>query len=434
MDVSAQLPLPFQNLSRSFAFSNDDEANWWRSTGPMFARMMAAADYDVHAQYRFLCIHREFVIPNLGPYPRKGKPLCWNSHLTRFGLPFELSFNYSQSVLRFAFEPLGPSTGTEVDPFNTRAIHPVLNALRAVVSELDLEWFDHFLSELVVTEEDVRTIRKNKLEIPQFKTQNKLAADLDPSGEILFKTYIYPRIKAIASGTPKDQLMFNAIRKADPGGRLVAPLVVLQEFMGSRSSTLIPHFLSCDLVEPSRSRIKVYCYEVQLEFDSIAAIWTLGGRRTDPETMAGLDLLKELWQLLPITEGRCTPPNGFYELGESPMEQLPFIVNFTLSPSSSLPEPQIYFPSFGQNDKVTADGLATFFKRVGYTGMATTYALDLAAYYPDLDIANTTHLQAWISFSSRGNKPYMSTYLHTFEAMGYAPEKPPARFEESLST
>ncbi|PYI20204.1 dimethylallyl tryptophan synthase [Aspergillus violaceofuscus CBS 115571] len=430
MDVSAQLPLPCQTLSRSFAFSSNDEVKWWQSTAPMFARMMTAAKYDVHAQYRFLCIHREFVIPNMGPYPRKGQPMHWKSHLTRFGLPFELSFNYSKSLLRFAFEPLGPLTGSETDPYNTKQIHTVLRALKAVVADLDLDWFNHFVSELVVTDEEVENIRKNKLEIPCFKTQNKLAADLEPDGRIVFKAYIYPRIKSIASGTPKDQLMFNAIRKADPGGNSRAPLAALQEFMASRSATLIPHFLSCDLVEPSKSRIKLYCYETQLELDSIADIWTLGGRRTDPGTIAGLELLKELWQLLPITEGRCALPNCFYELGESPQEQLPLMTNFTLSPNSLLPEPQIYFPSFGQNDKVTADGLEAFFRRVGYEGMATTYASDLAAYYPDQNLADTTHVQAWISFSFRQNQPYMSTYLHTFEAMGCALGRPSVRFKD----
>ncbi|PYH76606.1 putative tryptophan dimethylallyltransferase [Aspergillus uvarum CBS 121591] len=430
MDVSAQLSVPFQTLSRSFAFSNDDEAKWWQSTAPMFAQMMAAAKYNVHAQYRFLCMHHEFVIPNLGPYPRKGHPMHWKSHLTRFGLPFELSFNYSNSQLRFAFEPIGPLTGSELDPYNTKQIHPVLRALTAVVPELDLCWFNHFVSELVVTDEEVEIIRNNNWEIPCFKTQNKLAADLDHSGGIVFKMYIYPRIKSIASGTPKDQLMFSAIRKADPGGRLNAPLAALQEFMASRSATLIPHFLSCDLVQPSKSRIKVYCYETQLELDSIADIWTLGGRRAGQGTRAGLELLKELWQLLPITQGRCALPDCFYELGESPQEQLPFIINFTLSPNSLLPEPQIYFPSFGQNDKATADGLEAFFGRVGYEGMATTYTSDLASYYPDLHLANTNHVQAWLSFSFRQNHPYMSTYLHTFEAMGCALGRHSVRFKE----
>ena len=39
---------------------------------------------------------------------------------------------------------------------------------------------------------------------------------------------------------------------------------------------------------------------------------------------------------------------------------------------------------------------------------------------PDVDLHTANHLQAWISFSYKGKKPYMSVYLHTFEACGVA--------------
>ncbi|KAE8382754.1 aromatic prenyltransferase [Aspergillus bertholletiae] len=420
MEVSrkptAQLPKPFHVLSQALNLSNRDHEKWWYSTAPMFAAMMAGANYDAHAQYKFLCIHREVVIPALGPYPERGLPMHWKSHLTRFGLPFELSFNYSKSLLRFAFEPLGPLTGTQDDPFNTRAIGPVLKDLKAMVPSLDLEWFDHFTKALVVSDEEAQALCDGNLEVPVFKTQNKLAADLEPSGDIVLKTYIYPRIKSIATGTPKEQLMFNAIKAADKDGKVATPLAILEEFMAERAPTLIGHFLSCDLVKPSKSRIKVYCMERQLNLAAIERIWTLNGRRSDPETLDGLEALRELWQLLPITEGLCPLPNCFYEPGTSPQEQLPFIINFTLSPKSPFPEPQIYFPAFGQNDKTIAEGLATFFEGRGWDGLAKSYPSDLASYYPDVDLHASNHLQAWVSFSYKGKKPYMSVYLHSFEA------------------
>ncbi|KAE8361487.1 aromatic prenyltransferase [Aspergillus caelatus] len=418
--TTARLPKPFYVLSKALNLSDKDHAKWWYSTAPMFATMMAGAGYDIHAQYKFLCIHREVIIPALGPYPEKGQPMHWKSHLTRFGLPFELSFNYSKSLLRFAFEPLGPLTGTQDDPFNTQAIRPVVQDLKAMVPGVDLEWFDHFTNALVVSDKDVQTLREANTEIPVFKTQNKLAADLEPSGHIVLKTYIYPRIKSITTGTPKERLMFDAIKAADKGGKVATPLAFLEEFVAERAPTLIGHFLSWDLVKPSQSRIKVYCMERQLNLASIEGIWTLNGRRNDPETLDGLNALRELWQLLPITQGLCPLPNCFYEPGTSPQEQLPFIINFTLSPKSPLPEPQIYFPAFGQNDNAIAEGLATFFERRGWGGLAKSYPSDLASYYPDVDLHTSNHLQAWVSFSYKGKKPYMSVYLHTFEACSAA--------------
>ncbi|RHZ67149.1 uncharacterized protein CDV56_108145 [Aspergillus thermomutatus] len=413
--------LPLRVLSKSFNFTSADEAKWWHSTAPMFAALLAGAKYDLNAQYRFLVLHREFVIPTLGPYPTKGKDTDntkrWHSTLTRFGLPFELSFNYSKSLVRFAFEPLGPLTGTAADPFNTKAIRPTLQRLAAVVPRLDLEWFDHFRQELVVSDEDVAILNDQKTTIPVFRTQNKLAADLAANGDILLKTYIYPRIKAMATGVPKEKLMFDAIRKVDRDGCLEPAVATLEAFMAAHSSSLIAHFLSCDLVKPCEWRIKLYCFETQLGFESMAAIWTLDGRRTDEETMVGLELLRELWGLIPVTEGRCALPDCFHELGTSPEEQLPFIINFTLSPGKPLPEPQIYFPVFGKNDRVVAEGLATFFNRVGWKGSAENYVNDLASYYPDGSLEEMNHIQAWISFASKNKNPSMSVYLHTFEAM-----------------
>ncbi|CAI7590646.1 unnamed protein product [Penicillium manginii] len=325
--------VPLQTLSRSFNFAKKDEAKWWWSTAPMFANIMENSNYDVHAQYGFLCVHRDFVIPMLGPYPTKGDKMAWKSTLTRFGLPFELSFNYSKSLLRFAFEPLGPSTGTDEDPFNTKAIWKALESFQAILPGLDLRWFGHFVRELVVSDEDVQQIRDKELPVPMFKTQNQLAADLNPDGGMMLKAYIYPRIKAMVRGVTKENLMFEAIRKIDID-----------------------------------------------DWETLSAIWTLNGLRNDPETIIGLQWLKKLWELLPITHGRAPLPNCFHEPGDSPDEQLPLIVNFTLSPNNSMPEPQIYFPAYGKSDLEIAQGLATFFDHVGWSSLANSYASDLSSY------------------------------------------------------
>ncbi|KAL4758672.1 tryptophan dimethylallyltransferase-domain-containing protein [Aspergillus foveolatus] len=185
MDISkkpaAQLPKPFYVLSQALNLSNRDHAKWWHSTAPMFATMMAGAGYGIHTQYKFLCIHREIIIPALD------------------------------------------------DPFNTQAIRPVLQDMKAMVPGLDLKWFDQFTKELVVSDKEIQTLRDANTEIPVLKTQNKLAADLGPSGDIVLKTYIYPRIKSIATGTSKETLMFDAIKAIDKGGKLATPLATLEQ-------------------------------------------------------------------------------------------------------------------------------------------------------------------------------------------------------------
>jgi tryptophan 4-dimethylallyltransferase/cyclo-acetoacetyl-L-tryptophan dimethylallyltransferase len=323
----------------------------------MFAAMVANAGYDQHIQYQFLCLHRELIIPALGPYPRPGEQR-WKSVLTRFGLPFELSFNYSTSLARFAFEPIGPHTGTVRDPFNTKMIWEVLDRFHKIVPDLDLELIRHFVKELVVSNEEAQAIMAGSIQkkyTSVYRTQNKLAVDLSRNGQLLLKTYIYPETKSVATGRSRQQLIFDAIRKVDRDQRIEAPLSTLEAFLNASPlsgddghSSLEAYFLSCDLIKRSESRIKIYFMETQLDFASLADIWTVGNRRRDPETMRGLELLKMLWNSLPFAKGHCTLSNAFHELGTSPAERLPFIVNFCLHPNNPVPEPQIYFPTFGQ--------------------------------------------------------------------------------------
>lgn len=199
-------PASFDLLSRILHFGNEDEENWWYSTAPMFAHMMADAGYDIHMQYRWLYFHKEYIIPALGPYPKKGHPMPWKSILTRHGPPFELSFNFTKSLVRSAFEPIGPLTGTDRDPFNSKMIWDVLEKLRPVVPGLDLQRFTHFIRELTTSEEEAHTILSQKSPISAYRTQNKLAADINPNGDILMKTYIYPDIKASVIGVSTQEL------------------------------------------------------------------------------------------------------------------------------------------------------------------------------------------------------------------------------------
>jgi Tryptophan dimethylallyltransferase. len=56
------------------------------------------------------------------------------------------------------------------------------------------------------------------------------------------------------------------------------------------------------------------------------------------------------------------------------------MANYTLHHDDPMPEPQVYFTTFGMNDGRVADGLATFFKRHGYDHMFQTYKDSLRAY------------------------------------------------------
>lgn len=386
---SEPIPKPFEILGHIFRFSIEDEKLWWDSTAPMFASMLANAGYDTHLQYKYLCLHREYIIPTLGPYPKTGEVCGWKSVLTRYGLPYELSLNCqgSGSLVRFAFEPVGDLAGTDKDPFNTKAIWDCLNKLAGLNIGLDTKLFRGLVNELVISDAEKDVTASNDLLLSKFKTQNKLAIDLKGK-DILVKTYIYPSLKSLATGVPLEKLITDAIRKVDHGDKLRAPLSSVDEYLESRrlrlshgsKSTHTPLAVSCDLVEPSRSRIKMYSCEQQVDFATLADIWTLGGKRQDDETMSGLSYLKQLWELLSFTEGYREVPTHYYNLGISPEERLPLLVQFGLLPGNPDPEKQVYLPAFGENDMTVANALTAFFELVGWKELAQTYKKNLSSY------------------------------------------------------
>lgn len=127
--VDASSAEAYQVLSLALRFDNEDQKLWWHSTAPIFAKMLESANYRTSCQYRYLITYKEDMIPNLGCYPTNSAPRRL-SILTRYGIPFELSLNCSNSIVRYTFEPINQRTGTDKDPFNTRAIWDSLQHLR----------------------------------------------------------------------------------------------------------------------------------------------------------------------------------------------------------------------------------------------------------------------------------------------------------------
>lgn len=364
----------YQTMSAFLDFPDGEQELWWHSVAPMFAELLQMAGYDVHAQYSILGTWKTVVIPFLGVYPINGRDR-WLSILTRYGTPFELSLNCSQKLVRYTFEPINGNTGTAADPFNTHAIWDSLSKLMPIQTGIDLECLRHFKADLTVNNEDSAYLLKRDMVQAHIRTQNKLALDLTNDGFVL-KVYIYPALKALATGRSIDDLMFESIRRLQGGcSEVTRPLDALESYLRSRGpeSTASPRLLSCDLIQPLKSRVKIYVLERMVSLPALKDIWTMGGRRQDPSTLAGLRLMTELWDLIQLPTGLLSYPDGYLQLGNKPNEQLPLMANYTLRQGEDLPEPQVYFTTFGMNDQRVMDGLTTFFERQGWTDMAQSY-------------------------------------------------------------
>ncbi|KAJ5612597.1 Aromatic prenyltransferase DMATS type [Penicillium lagena] len=382
MKRNASQSLSYKILSNLLDFPNDDQNLWWHSTAPMFAEMLRMARYDLHQQYMILGLWKKAVIPFLGPYHTNSRDR-WLSILTRYGTPFELSLNCSSNLVRYTFEPINASTGTAEDPFNTRAVWDSLGKFLPLQKDIDLQSFKHYKADLTLSDNESERLFKNDLVGSEIKTQNKLAVDLQPEGGMVLKAYIYPALKSLATGRSIDDLMFQSVRSyCQQIPILLEPLHVLEEYVRSRgqNSTATTRLLSCDLLSPEKSRTKIYLLERMVSLESMENLWTMGGRRQDPSTLAGLRLIRELWDLIKLPTGLLTYPNGYLPLGTTPNEQLPLMANYTLYPNETMPEPQVYFTTFGMNDMKIADALTEFFQQQGWTDIAESYKESLLSY------------------------------------------------------
>ncbi|RYP93155.1 hypothetical protein DL770_000729 [Monosporascus sp. CRB-9-2] len=369
-------------LTDVFEFANEEQRLWWHSTAPMFAEMLYTAGYDVYTQLRYLGVYKKHIIPFLGIYPTNDRSR-WLSILTRYGTPFELSLNCSHSLMRYTYEPISSATGTPRDPFNTHAIWESLQRLMTIQPDIDTEWFSYLKNDLTLNSEESAYLLEKDMVGNQIRTQNKLALDLK-GGTFMLKVYIYPALKALATGKSVQELVFDSVRRLSQQYPTIRPsFSMLEDYVRSRngpSSTASTRLISCDLVDPNKSRIKIYLLERMVSLDAMTDLWTLGGRRNDSSTIAGLEMIRELWDLLKIPPGLRSYPEPYLPLGTIPDERLPSMANYTLHHDDPIPEPQVYFTVFTMNDMEVCDALQTFFKRRGWRDMARKYKNSIKAY------------------------------------------------------
>ncbi|KAA8641320.1 uncharacterized protein ATNIH1004_001988 [Aspergillus tanneri] len=128
-----------------------------------------------------------------------------------------------------------------------------------MVPRLDRSGLIIFTNAPVISDEEAQRPHDGNLPIPVFKTQNKLAADLEPSGILAPPTR---RVKSPRHWQP-------------------------EEFIAERAPTLIGHFLRV-ICQPIRVADQSSLYGTPADLASIEGDWTLNGRRNDPETLDGL--------------------------------------------------------------------------------------------------------------------------------------------------
>src|SRR5258708_7910605 len=177
-------------------------------------------------------------------------------------------------------------------PVNTNRVLDCLVELEKLNQGVDLDIFKHFASELIVNEDDIKVLTQDFEEQTEpFKSQTRLAIDYREAA-INVKAYIYPQMKSLATGISVAKLIFNAVRRSDPEGKISESLATLEEYYANNRGVFFsPTFFSCDLVEPSKSRIRIYFIDEIVSWARIQDMWMLGRKQTPLSTPKGLLLL-----------------------------------------------------------------------------------------------------------------------------------------------
>ncbi|KAJ5165584.1 Aromatic prenyltransferase DMATS type [Penicillium coprophilum] len=408
--VTQPADMPHRTLSRSMTFANLDQYQYWHAVGPMLGRMLSNGNYSIHQQYEYLCLFAHVIIPKLGPFP--GGRDIYKCLLGGTG-SVELSQNVQKLGLtaRVAFEPTSYIASTGVDPLNRHTVHATLAELRAIGSAtVDMELHQMLVNELTLTDREEKLMSPEQISGTAWKTQILLALDLGQTG-ITVKEYLYPALKASVIGKTVAELCFSAIRKVDTQGVFEASTQAIETYMQTQSQTDL-YFLSCDLVDPARTRIKLYLMELDMRMEKVEEHWTMGGKLIDEETVLGLKMLRELWVEFGIIEGMRNEPER-PSLPGDPDTIVPFIMNYEMNPCEALPKPKFYFPLVGISELKIANVLTAFFERYDMPEQAAVYRDNLQTYYPSKDLAVATDHQAWMSFSYTKKKgPYLTMYYH----------------------
>ncbi|KAH8435111.1 uncharacterized protein LDX57_012740 [Aspergillus melleus] len=373
-------PEPFRILSKHLLFPNFDEHEWWHKSGPMLARMLSAANYDVHQQYKYLLLYALHVVPMIGPFPCPDRPQLYRSPFTGIGA-LELSNNFTRSktTVRMGMEPISYQATTGPDFFNRVKSGEMLSRLKQAGVNVDLTLYHQLIHRLTLSDEEVGAFLNGNdtMKLP-FKSQTVVALDFGEKDAVV-KLYLLPMLKSQATGVPCSELIFSAVKSVDTDGLFQDSLAVLEDYCVKLPPSASVYWTCFDLLNPKASRFKVYLLDTQVDFQRVTDLWMLGGRLTSPEDAKGLELLRELWEALNIS-GVVRQSAADPGQPDKTRESMYLSANYELQPSRSLQQPKIYLRLARMNDMSIAKAISSFIEKHVNAEQGRTYIDNITSF------------------------------------------------------
>ncbi|ORY09851.1 tryptophan dimethylallyltransferase-domain-containing protein [Clohesyomyces aquaticus] len=276
---------PFEIISSTVTFRNQDHQFWWEKTGRQLATLLHRAGYSKSDQYNELLFYALHVVPELGPVPDSDGNLRWRSPQTPDGTPLDLSWEWGldgKGVIRTSFEPIGPLAGTKVDPFNRYETDVWIRHLeeQGLVAGLDLEWYTHFTNTVLPSElERVRMTEELNFQLAPV-AGTFVTRDVDLVKGPIIKVYIFPGLRAQELGVTNLEVAKRAIQSLPPAQYEALQPKPMLDYLHEAAEkwSMDVGIFSFDLVSPEKSRIKIYTRAPHTTIEYLMDALTLGGR------------------------------------------------------------------------------------------------------------------------------------------------------------
>ncbi|OKL56659.1 hypothetical protein UA08_08294 [Talaromyces atroroseus] len=389
-----------------------DPSLWQTEIGTILLDMLEMAGYPIHSTK----IHTEFfhksVAPSLGPHPRgTGEPAVWKSFMTDDHTPIELSWCWSSSqqtpVVRYSVEPIGRLAGESVDPINTAASVRLLGEALPLAPEIDLYLHRHFQQHTMSKKlpEDI-----SAPDMPL--SQSFMAFDLLEE-TVVVKQYYLPGWTALREAKSKFDIIKGAIQKLPfLADSLPSSFDVFVGFLESFPPESRPtvEILAIDLLDPLKSRLKVYvrCRDTTLK--SVYEMLSLGGRA--PKTPEEEKALRELWYSVfgldenKLEDSQPLPKNDHLTGG--------ILYYFEFKTGLDVPRTKIYMPvrHYARDDDQIARGLSQYLDRRGKNLTTGSYYESVQRICKHRSLASGLGFHTYISWTSENNAWNVTAYFN----------------------
>ena len=347
---------------------------WEGIVTPLYENLLSTAKYSDEIRQQYTAFLEKVIIPALGPRPDDSS--TWTPHLTKEHSPFEPSWNIQgdKQQVRFTIEPVGSKAGMASDILNQE--HPLsfVKGLAAAKQcpSLDTTWWEHFTTELFLSEPEIVTLQA--LSPPARVTPTCfLAFDL-PTEDFapILKAYLFPHRRALMSGKTTTQCIVDSAKKLhSPEISVLPALSHIESFLNAKQNTseqasdskVISNLggeehgksiemMAIDCIDPYKARIKLYVKENVASFENVKTIYTLGGRRSGAEVEKGLGAFEKFWVAL------------FGDTKNMEFKPAFLFLGLEVVPGVEMPEVKLYVPAwtcpFGDGEITSR--LAGYFK------------------------------------------------------------------------